>query len=119
MLHQRHRPCIGASRRFDRDRVDGDRVSPEQHRLHIETPTDRENAGGPSEDLAVDVVLAYAWRCDVRRSGPFGSSLFLEYEPVVVQELALEADLVGAHARGEREPEIRAGQPTREKPKLQ
>ena len=93
--------------------------SPEHQRLHVETPTDRENAGGPSEDLAVDVVLAYASRCDVRRSGPFGSSLFLEHEPVVVQELALEADLIGAHARCEREPEIRAGQPTREKPKLQ
>ena len=60
-----------------------------------------------------------AWRCDVSALCPFGSSLFLEYEPVVVQELALEADLVGAHAGGEREPEIRAGQPTREEPKLQ
>ena len=38
--------------------------------------------------------------------GPVGSSVLLEYEPVVVQELALEADLVGAYAGGEREPEI-------------
>src|SRR5262245_57314696 len=41
----------------------------------------------------------------------FGSSLFLEYHPVVVQELSLEADLVGAHAGGERKPEVGAGQP--------
>ena len=97
----------------------GGPCSPEHDRLRAETPPDQENAGGPSEDLAEDVVVAYAWRCDVRRSGPFGSSVFLEYEPVMVQELALEADLVGAHAGGEREPEIRAGQPTWEKPKLQ
>jgi hypothetical protein len=35
----------------------------------------------------------------------------LEYEPVVVQQLALEADAVGAHAGGEREPEVGARQP--------
>ena len=93
---------LGASRRFDRDRVDGDHGSPERQRLQVETPIDRENASGSSGDLVVDVVVAYAWRCDVWRFGPFGSSVFLEHEPVVVQEFALEADLVGAHAGGER-----------------
>ena len=32
----------------------------------------------------------------------------LEHEPVVVQQLALEADAVGAHTGGEGEPEVGA-----------
>src|SRR5205085_1932709 len=44
--------------------------------------------------------------------------LFLEYEPVVLEQLPLEADLVGAHTRGEREPEVGAGEPAREELQL-
>jgi hypothetical protein len=47
------------------------------------------------------------------------SSLFLEHEPVVLEQFPLEADLVGAHARGEREPEVGAGEPAREKLELE
>ena len=43
----------------------------------------------------------------------------LEHEPVVVQQLPLEADAVGAHARGEREPEVGAGQPAGEQLELE
>jgi hypothetical protein len=46
------------------------------------------------------------------------SSLFLEHKPVVLQQLPLEADQVGAHTRGERQPEVRAGEPAWEKLKL-
>jgi hypothetical protein len=48
-----------------------------------------------------------------------GSSLLLEYEPMVVQQLTLEADAVGAHARGEGEPEVGARQPAREQLELE
>ena len=47
------------------------------------------------------------------------SSLFLEHEPVVLEQLPLEADLVGAHPGGEREPEVGAGEPAREELKLE
>src|ERR1700716_3484931 len=47
------------------------------------------------------------------------SSLFLEHEPVVLQQLPLEADLVGAHPGREREPEVGAGEPAREELKLE
>src|SRR5437764_3105865 len=47
------------------------------------------------------------------------SSPFLEHEPVVLQQFPLEADLVGAHTRGERESEIGAGEPAREKLELE
>jgi hypothetical protein len=57
-----------------------------------------------------------AWRCHIRRLGFFiiRLTLFLEYQPVVVQELSFEADLVDAHPEGERQPEVGAGQPARE-----
>jgi hypothetical protein len=35
----------------------------------------------------------------------------LEHEPVVIEQFAFEAHLVGVHARGEREPEVGAGEP--------
>jgi omega-6 fatty acid desaturase (delta-12 desaturase) len=41
------------------------------------------------------------------------SGRLLEHEPVVVEQLALEADAVRTHARGEREAEVGAGQPAR------
>ena len=41
--------------------------------------------------------------------------LLLKNQSVVVQQLSLEADLVGTNAGGEREPEIAAGQPAWEK----
>src|ERR1700720_2936803 len=43
----------------------------------------------------------------------------LEYEPVVVEELPLEADLVRADAGCERHPEVGACQPTRQQRKLE
>jgi hypothetical protein len=45
--------------------------------------------------------------------------VFLEHEPVVLEQLALEADLVGAHTGGERETEVGAGEPAREKLELE
>src|SRR5262249_26446908 len=45
--------------------------------------------------------------------------LLLEYEPMVVQQLSLEADLVRAHPGGEREPEVSASDPTREERQLE
>jgi hypothetical protein len=42
-----------------------------------------------------------------------------EDEPMVVRQLALEAGAVGAHARGERQPEIGAGQPAGEQLELE
>src|SRR5205085_1373289 len=48
-----------------------------------------------------------------------GLLLFLEYEPVVLEQLPLEADLVGAYTGGEREPEIGAGEPARKELKLE
>src|SRR5215213_11926454 len=47
------------------------------------------------------------------------SSHLLEDEPEVVQQLALEADAVGADARRERQPEVGAGQPPRNQARLQ
>jgi uncharacterized membrane protein len=46
-------------------------------------------------------------------------SLLLEHESVVVQQLPLEAHAVGAHARGEREPEVGAGEPAGREAELQ
>ena len=46
-------------------------------------------------------------------------SVLLEHQSVVVQQLPLEADAVGAHARGEREPEVGAGEPAGGEPELQ
>jgi hypothetical protein len=45
--------------------------------------------------------------------------LLLEHQPIVVQQLPLEADAVGADARGEREPEIGAREPARQKLELE
>src|SRR5437588_11231837 len=47
------------------------------------------------------------------------SRLLLEHQAVVVQQLALEADAVGAHARGEGEAEVGAGEPTGDQPELE
>src|SRR5207245_2812362 len=46
-------------------------------------------------------------------------SRLLEHEPIVVEQPSLEAHAVGADARGERKPKVRAGQPSRNKPKLE
>ncbi len=42
-----------------------------------------------------------------------------EYEAIVVEDLALEADVVGAHAGGEREAEVGAGEPARQQLELE
>ena len=81
-------------------------------RRHIKDA--RPPAQGGTELLAVIesrmVGLARGAAKTARSSRP----LFLEYEAVVLQQFPLEADLVGADARGEREPEVRAGEPARE-----
>jgi hypothetical protein len=46
------------------------------------------------------------------------SSSVFEYEAIVVEQFALEADLVCAHTGGEGEAEIGAGDPPRQQPEL-
>jgi len=48
-----------------------------------------------------------------------GTGSLLEHEPETVQQLALEEDAVNADARGERQPELAAGQVARNEPGLQ
>src|SRR5215211_8420899 len=65
---------------------------------------------------------AFRWpsRARASRSERLGRRRpLLEHEPVVVEELALEADAVGAHARGERQPEVGAREPARYEPGLE
>src|SRR5437588_7143823 len=59
--------------------------------------------------------------CPRGRAGSLKLSSFplLEYQPVVVQQLALKADSVGAHAGGEREPEVGTHEPAREEHELE
>ena len=49
--------------------------------------------------------------CCSTRSRLAHARLLFEYEPVVVEQLPFEADLVGADPRGEGQPEICAGEP--------
>src|SRR5215207_1432419 len=42
------------------------------------------------------------------------SCLLLEHEPPMIEQLPLEADAIGADARGERQAEVGVGQPARE-----
>src|SRR5215212_2584008 len=65
---------------------------------------------------------AFRWpsRARASRSERLGGRrLLLEHEPVVVEQLALEADAVRAHARGERQPEVGAREPARNEPGLE
>ena len=48
-----------------------------------------------------------------------GGFLLFEHESVMVEQLSLEADLVGAHAGGERQPEIGARHPAGDKSQLE
>src|SRR4051812_26938693 len=50
---------------------------------------------------------------------PGYSRPLLEHDPVVVEQLALEADAVGADAGRERQPEVGARQPAGEQPELE
>src|SRR5215207_3939942 len=47
------------------------------------------------------------------------SSGLLEHETVMLQQLAFKADAVRADARGERQPEVGARQPSRHQPELE
>src|SRR5947209_1927254 len=59
------------------------------------------------------------WRVLLKLAGWFSRCRFLEHESIVLEQLAFEADAVGAHARGEREPEVGAGEPAAGKAELQ
>ena len=54
-----------------------------------------------------------------RTPGSPCASALLQHEPEVVEQLALEADLVRADAGGEREAEVLAEKPARDEPRLQ
>jgi hypothetical protein len=56
---------------------------------------------------------------DPRCVWPRSPLVCLEYEPVVLEPFALEADLVGADTGGQRQPEVGAGEPAWEKLKLE
>src|SRR5215216_156854 len=67
--------------------------------------------------LASSPGLGRDTRC--RQRNRFAESGLLQHDAVVIQQLALEADAVRAHSRGEREPEVGASKPARQKPELE
>src|ERR1700751_5257903 len=67
--------------------------------------------------MASSSVCADFWMGG-RGRRPISRSVFKD-EAVVVEQFALEGDLVGAHAGGEREAEVRAGEPARQQLELE
>src|SRR5688572_12577215 len=79
--------------------------------------TDEEPSMGELSRRAQRRVLGPDVLLDLLKGAGFWC--LLEHEPVMVEQLALEADAVGAHAGGEREPEIGAREPARQQPELE
>ena len=89
-------------------------------------PAAEEAASGKAYAVGVSRAEPGAGRLDergaglaVRRVDGLTATTLFEYEAVMIEELAFEAHLVGAHAGGEREPEVGACQPAGHKLELQ
>src|ERR1039458_2251589 len=112
-----HRPSLSAAGRSGCWLLECDRDTERSQTL-------REKAKAYADIPPHSSLSQTQFTCDYGRAerpprGAGSSITLLEHHPAMVEQLAFEAHLVGAHTRGERETEIGAGQPARYELKLQ